>query len=129
MRLFGQKWNIIKWNWRFKSFKGGFYSEGTDAIVISSNKRTLLFSWAWILKLRDFKGLKSCQIRAWSGSEVSNKAPFCYFSLQNSICFLFDIIWAPWNIRNSKFKLRKIIRFVCLRKWQIHQYLLNKSHL
>ena len=65
MRLFGQKWNIIKWNWRFKSFKGGFYS------VIFSNKRTLLFSWAWILKLRDFKGLKSCQIRAWSDSEVT----------------------------------------------------------
>ena len=24
--------------------KGGFYSEGTDAFVISSNRRTLLFS-------------------------------------------------------------------------------------
>ena len=27
-----------------KVSKGGFYSEGTDAFVISSNRRTLLFS-------------------------------------------------------------------------------------
>ena len=26
--------------------KGGFVSEGTDAFVISSDKQTLLFSWA-----------------------------------------------------------------------------------
>ena len=25
---------------------GGFYSEGADTIVISSNRRTVLFSWA-----------------------------------------------------------------------------------
>ena len=34
----------------YMNFKGGFYSEGTDAFVISLNRRTLLFSWAWILK-------------------------------------------------------------------------------
>ena len=28
--------------------KGGFYSEGADTFVISSSRRTLLFSWAWI---------------------------------------------------------------------------------
>ena len=31
--------------------KGGFYSEGIDAFVISSNRRTLLFSWAWNFEL------------------------------------------------------------------------------
>ena len=109
--------------------KGGFYSEDTDVFVISSNRQTLLFSWAWILKLWDFKGLKSCYISAWSGSEGSNKALFYYLSLQSCFGLLFDMISVHKNITNSKFKLRKIIRFVCLRKWQMHQYLLKKSHL
>ena len=34
--------------------KGGFYSEGADLFAISSNRRTLLFCWAWILKFWDF---------------------------------------------------------------------------
>ena len=42
--------------------KGGFYSEGADTFVISSNRWTLSFSWAWILKLWDNKGLKSCHV-------------------------------------------------------------------
>ena len=54
-------------NWWY--FEGGFYSEGTDAFAIFSNRRTLLISWAWILNLRYFKGLKLSQIRAWSSSE------------------------------------------------------------
>ena len=48
--------------WDFAS-KGSFYSEGADAFVISSNRRTLLFSWAWnfeILRtqIMSHKGLK-----------------------------------------------------------------------
>ena len=109
--------------------KGGFCSEGTDAFVISSNRRNLLFSWVWILKFWYFQRLESCHIRTQIGSEGWNKASFCYLSLQNRIRLLFDIFWALWNITNSKWKPRKIIRFVCLRKWQMHQYLLNKSHL
>ena len=62
--------------------KGVLYSEGTDAFVISSNRWTLIFSWAWILKLWDFKEVKSCHKRAWSGSEGSNKALFCNVGLQ-----------------------------------------------
>ena len=53
--------------------KGGFYSEGTDAFVISSNKRTLFFFWAWILNLWCFKGLKLCQIKACCSSEEFKK--------------------------------------------------------
>ena len=41
-----------------ENFKGGFYSEGVDEFVISSNRQTSLFSWAWILNFWDFKGLK-----------------------------------------------------------------------
>ena len=114
----------------FRSFnKGGFYSEGTDEIVISSTKRTLSFSWAWILNLRCFKGLKLCQIRAWSSSEGSNTKMEPYLSLQSFFRLLCDIIWNLQNLTILKFKLRKIIRFVCFRKWQIHEYLLNKNHL
>ena len=109
--------------------KGGFYSEDTDAFAISSNRLTLLFSWAWILKLWDFKVLKSCHIRTWSGSEGSNSKMEPYMSLQSYFSPLCDMIWALKNVKVSKFKLRKIIRFVCLRKWQMHQYFLNKSHL
>ena len=101
-------------------FKGGFYSEGVDEFVISSNRQTLLFSWAWILNLWYFKRLKSCPIRVWSVSDGSNCALFCYLSLQSHFRLLFDMIWAPWNITNSKFKLRKIMRFVCLRKWEMY---------
>ena len=53
----------------------GAFSEGTDAFVISSKRWTLLFFWAWIFKLWDFKGLKSW---VWSVSKGSNKASFCY---------------------------------------------------
>ena len=45
------------------TIKGGFYSEGADGFVISSNRQTSLFSWAWILNLWYFNGLKSSQIR------------------------------------------------------------------
>ena len=109
--------------------KGGFYSEGVDEFVISSNRQTSLFSWAWILNFWDFKGLKLCPIRTWSVSDGSICAPFCFLSLQSCFRLFFDMIWVLWNIKNSKFKLRKIMRFVCLRKWQMHQHLLNKSHL
>ena len=68
-------------------------NEGTDAFVISPNRQTLLFSWAWILKLWHFKGLKSCHKRAWSGSEGSNKVPFGYLSLQSCFRLLFDMSW------------------------------------
>ena len=53
--------------------KCGFYSEGIDAVFIFSNRWILLFSWAQIFKLLDFKGLKSCHIRDWSGSEGSTR--------------------------------------------------------
>ena len=62
--------------------KGGFYFEGTDEFVISSNRRTLLFSCAWILKLWDFKLLKSCHKRAWSGSEGSNRLYFAIWAFR-----------------------------------------------
>ena len=73
--------------------KGGFYSEGTDAFFISSNRRTLLFSWAWILNLRYFKWPKSCQIRAWVSSEGSNSKMKPYLSLQSHFRHLYDMIW------------------------------------
>ena len=113
----------------FDFVKGGFYSEGVDEFVISSNRQTSLFSWAWILNLWDFKGLKSCPKQTWSVSDGSNCTPFCYLSPQSRFRPFFDMIWALWNITNSKVKLRKIMRFVCLRKWKMHQHLLNKSHL
>ena len=81
----------------------------------------------WIFEI--LKGSNFCPIRAWSVSDGPNCAPFCYLSLQNRFRLLFDMIWSLWNITNSRFKLRKIMRFVCLRKWQMHQHLLNKSHL
>ena len=109
--------------------KGGFYSEDTPEFVVSSNRWTLLFSWAWILKLWDFESLKLCHIRAWRSFEGSNKAPFCYLRLQSCFRPLFDTIWALSNFTNSKFRLRKITRFVCLRKWEIYQHFLRKSHL
>ena len=98
--------------------KVGFFQKvSTDAVVISSNRRTLLFSWARILKLWDSKGLKSCHIKAWSCFKGSNKTQFCYISLQSHFRLLFDMIWALWNshFQNSK--------------WQLHQYLLKQSHL
>ena len=91
--------------------KGSFYSEGTDTFVISSNRQTLLFSWAWILNLRYFRWLKSCQIRAWVSSEGWNSKMKPCLSLQSHFRLLFDMIRAFWNITNSKFKLRKIIKF------------------
>ena len=69
--------------------KGGFYSEGADTFVISSNRQTLLFSWAWILKI-----VKLYHIRTWSGSKGSNKAPFCYLSIESYFTFLFYMIRA-----------------------------------
>ena len=39
---------------------------------------------------------------------------------------VFDMIWAK---KKKKNQLRKIIWFVCLKKWQIHKPFLNKSHL
>ena len=42
-----KNWKHTKVNTRLQEmavFKGGFYSEGTDAYVISSNRQTLLFS-------------------------------------------------------------------------------------
>ena len=115
--------------WVSSFTKGGFYSEGADIFVLSSYSQTSLFSGAWILKLWHFKLLKSCHISAWSGSEGSNRASFYYLSLQSWLRLLFDMIWVIWNISNSKFMLRKIIRFGCLRKWQMNRYLLNKSQL
>ena len=67
----------------FDLSKGGFYSEGTDAIVISSKRRTLLFSWALILNLWYLKGLKICQITAWCRFEGSNSSKMKpYLNLQ-----------------------------------------------
>ena len=74
--------------------KGGFYKESTDAFVISSNRKTLLFSWDWILNLRYFKGLKSNQIRAWCSCEGSNIKMEPYLSLQSHFLHLYDMIWA-----------------------------------
>ena len=74
--------------------KGGFYSEGTDAFVISSNRQTLLFSWAWILNLWYFRGLKWFQIRAWCSSEAPNSKMETYLRLQSHFRPLFDMIWA-----------------------------------
>ena len=42
--------------------KGGFYSEGTDACVISSNRQTISFSRAWILKFRKFHVKKGPEV-------------------------------------------------------------------
>ena len=50
-------------------------------------------------------------------------------SIQSSFISLFDMIWAIWNEKKNKLKLRKIIRFVCLEKWRTHQSFLRKSHL
>ena len=80
-----------------------------------------VFSWAWIFW--DFKGLKSCHIRTWSGFKGSNKAQFCYMSLQSHFRLLFDMIRDLWNITISKFKHRKIKRFVCMRKWLLKKKL------
>ena len=81
----------------------------------------------WILNLWYFKGLKSCQIRAWSGSEGSNSKIEPHLSLQSHFRPLCDMIWAFQNLTILKFKLRKIIRFICLRKWQMHQYFWIKA--
>ena len=65
----------------------------TDAFVISSNRQTLLFSLAWILNLRYFKGLKLYQIRAWCSSEGSNSKMEYYLKLQSHFLYLYDMIW------------------------------------
>ena len=92
LRIFSLLCTCQGYGWCFT--KGGFVSEGTDAFVISSNRQTLLFSWAWILKMWYFKGLKSCQIRAWIGSEGSYSKIESYLSLQNHFRPLCDMIWA-----------------------------------
>ena len=96
------------WNWEFcRNYKRdtGFYSEVSDALIISSNRRTLLFSWAWILKLWDFKGLKACHISVGSCSEASNKAPFYYLSLQSWFRLL--NIWHDLSpLKYLKFKIQ-----------------------
>ena len=105
----------------FKVSYVAFFSEGTDAFVISSNRQRLLFSWAWILNLWYFKGLKSCHIRPWCSSEGSNSKMEPYLSLQS----LQALVWhdlSPLRYQSFIFKLRKIKRFVCLRKCQMHQY-------
>ena len=65
--------------------------------------------------------------------EVALKAQiglhFTIWVFRSWLRLLFDMIWVLHNISNSKFKLSKIIRFVCLRKWKMHQYFLHKSHL
>ena len=94
-----------------------FFSESADVFLISSNRQTLLFSWVWILNLWNFKGLESCQLRAFSSSEVSNSKMEPYLSLHSFFRLLCDIIWDLQSLTISKFKLRKIIRFICLRKW------------
>ena len=71
---------------------GGFYSEGTDAFVISSNRRTSLFSWAWNVNLRYFKGLKSCQIISWSSFVGSNSKMEPYLSLQSHFLHLWHFL-------------------------------------
>ena len=81
------------WHYIMEAVKDGFYLEGTDAFVISSNRRTFLFSWAWILNLRYIKWPKSCQIRAWVSSEGSNSKMKPYLSLQNHFRHLYDMIW------------------------------------
>ena len=73
--------------------KVAFIQKVLIAFVISSNRWTLLFSWAWILNLWEFKGLKSCYISAWSGSEGSNRASFYYLSLYTWLRLLIDRIW------------------------------------
>ena len=86
--------NVVLKLHNFDHTKGGFYSEGTGAFDISSNRQILLFSWAWILNLCYFKGLNLCEIRAWCGFEglISKMEP-C-FSLQSSSRSLCDMIWA-----------------------------------
>ena len=91
-----QKWRNDE---RCQPSKGGFYS-----FAISSNIQTLLFSWAWILKFWDFKGLKSCHIRAWSSTEGSNKASFCFF---NSSELQQAFIWHDLSpLKYHKFKIQ-----------------------
>ena len=81
------------WNHCWESYAKWLLSEGTDTFVISSNRRNLLFSWAWILNLRYFKWLKSCQIWAWVTSEGSNSKLKPYLSLQSHFWHLYDMIW------------------------------------
>ena len=85
-------------------YKGGFYSEGTDVFVISSNRRTLLFSWAWILNLRYFKWLKSCQIRDWVSSEGSNSKMKPYLSLQSHFRHLYTYMTWFKSFKISQFQ-------------------------
>ena len=90
--------------------KGGFYKESTDAFVISSNRKTLLFSWDWILNLRYFKGLKSNQIRAgkaqiwkwsliWAFRATSCTLIYHNFKIQtqenNKVCLFEEVTNAP----------------------------------
>ena len=79
---------------------------------ISSNGQSLLFFWASTLNLWHLKWLKPSQIAKWS-----------------LIWTFRPMIWALWYLTTSKFKLRKIIKLIFLRKLQMHQYLLNKSPL
>ena len=100
-RIFPYLAFLDKWRWfwtmpfkkSLSSPKGGFYPEGTDTFVISSNRWILLFSWAWILNLRYFRCLKSCHIRAWVSSKGSNSKMKPYLSLQSHFRHLYDIIW------------------------------------
>ena len=89
--------------------KGNFYSESTYPFVTSLKRHPKLFPWTWILKLFHFKWLKLCLIRTWSCSEGSNKASFCYLSLQSS----FNIMWRDLRpLECHNFRFRKIIWFV-----------------
>ena len=90
--------------------KGGFYSEVADTFVISSSRQTLLFSWAWTLKLWNFKWLKSCHIcRKWSEGSNSKIEP--YMILQSHFRAFFNTIWVLKNFKSQAQENNKVCLF------------------
>ena len=58
------------------AYKGGFCSEGIEVFVISSNRRILIFSWAWIMIFFLF----------WGPQIMSKKSLISRGFLQRQLC-------------------------------------------
>ena len=103
---------------QLKDLKGCFYSEGTEAFVISPNRWTKLFSWTWNFEIESFQGLKSCHIckgqkllwrlKLQIEPDVTRFEPFKMWQFQNfkfrkiiwsSVCGYFITFWIKATLK------------------------------
>ena len=59
-----------------------------------------------IMRLKHFKGLKSCHVRTWSYFEGSNRKMDTYLSLQSSFRAFWDMIWALLKWHNFEIQVQ-----------------------